>query len=154
MSKTIFGPSGGVGGHPFDDTPPYENAVISEVRIWSGACIEALQLVLDIDGEDIEYSKHGGRGGNLSIIKLAQNEYITEVYGRYGSYVDSLCIRTSQGQIRRFGGQGGHSEFIYTAPQGYNIIGFWGRAGNIVDALGIHICPLSYSHDWNMNPDK
>ena len=142
MSKIIFGPSGGVGGHPYDDSPPYENARVSELRVWSGSCVDAMQLVLDIDGENCEYIKHGGNGGNLGIIRLTYDEHITEVYGRYGSYVDSLSLRTNKGQIRRFGGQGGHSEFIFTAPQGYCIIGFWGRAGHILDALGVHLAKV------------
>ncbi len=147
MSKIIFGPSGGVGGQPFDDCPPYENACVSEVRIWSGSCVDALQIVLGIDGEDCESVKHGGSGGNLGIMKLAAGEYITEIYGRYGSYVDSLSLRTNMGQVRRFGGQGGHSEFIYTAPPGYGVIGFWGRAGHILDAVGIHLAPIGEETD-------
>lgn len=141
MSKIIYGPSGGVGGQPFDDNPPYANTAVREIRIWSGTCVNAIQLVLDLDGESLEYQKHGGPGGHLGVLTLAEDEYIAEIYGQYSSYIDSLSIRTSHGQMRRFGGQGGHSEFIYVAPAGFQIIGFWGRAGHILDALGIHLCP-------------
>ncbi len=142
MSKIIFGPSGGIGGHPFDDTPPLENTELRELRIWSGSCVHAIQCILDQDGENIEHIKHGGSSGNLATMHLAHGEYITEVYGRYGSYIDSLSLRTNQGQIRRFGGQGGHSDFIYSVPQGFAIIGFWGRAGTIIDAIGVHVLKI------------
>ncbi|MEM7619446.1 MAG: jacalin-like lectin [Pseudomonadota bacterium] len=113
-----------------------------EVRVWSSTCINAMQLVLDVDGEAIEYHKHGGNGGHLGGMALSHNEYILEIYGRFGSYIDSLTFRTNLGQIRRFGGQGGHVDFIYASPANYQIIGFWGRAGHIIDAIGVHIAPV------------
>lgn len=142
MSRVIFGPSGGVGGHPFDDEPYLEHARLSEVRVWSGYAVNAVQLLLDIDGEAVESRKHGGRGGSLGILKLDDGEYLSEIYGRYGSYIESLCMRTNRGQIRRFGGQGGCTEFVYLAPQGFQICGFWGCAGELIDSIGIHLAPL------------
>lgn len=142
MSKMIFGPTGGVSGTPFDDTPPYNDSKIKEIRVWSGTCIEALQSVHAIDGEAVEGKRHGGRSGHLGVMKLADDEYVIEIYGRYASYIESLNIRTNHGQVRRFGGQGGHAEFIYTAPSGFQIIGFWGRAGHLLDAIGVHITPV------------
>ncbi len=142
MSRVILGPSGGVGGRPFDDEPLLEHAKLSEVRVWSGYAINAVQLLFHIDGEAVEGSKHGGRGGTVGVLKLDDGEYLSEIYGRYGSYVESLCVRTNRGQIRRFGGQGGCAEFVYLAPQGFQISGLWGNAGETIDSIGVHLAPL------------
>lgn len=142
MSTVVFGPSGGVGGQPFDDEPPAEHAKVRELRVWAGAQVDAIQTVLDVDGEAVEGVKHGGNSGNLSVLTLGDNEYITEVYGRFGSYIEILNIRTNKGQSRRFGGQGGIIDFLYVAPSGFQIIGFWGRSGRLIDSLGVHIAPV------------
>ncbi|GBF25981.1 hypothetical protein MnTg02_01017 [bacterium MnTg02] len=147
MSRAIFGPSGGVGGHPFDDEPYLEHARLSEIRVWSGYAINAVQLLFDIDGDAVESRKHGGHSGSIGTLRLDDGEYLTEIYGRYGSYVESLCLRTNRGQIRRFGGQGGSNEFVYLAPQGFQITGFWGCAGEMIDSIGVHIAPVSVASD-------
>ncbi len=142
MTVVILGPSGGVGGTPFDDEPPLEQPRIREVRVWSGACVEAMQLVLDIDGEAVERPRRGQGSESFGVVKLAPGEVITEIYGRYGSYVESLTFRTSRGQVRRFGGQKGAQEFVYLAPEGFHIVGFWGRAGRVLDAIGVHLAAI------------
>ena len=140
MSNSIFGPSGGVSGQPFDDAPPQDNVSVKEVRVWASGPIDSVQTVLTIDGETIENAKHGGGAGTFGVVRLEDQEYITEIYGRYGSYVESLNIRTNRGQIRRFGGQGGVNEFLFVAPQGYQIVGFWGRSSQLIDSIGVHVC--------------
>lgn len=140
MSNSIFGPSGGVGGQPFDDEPPQDNVSVKEVRVWASGAIDSVQTVLTVDGETIENARHGGHTGTFGVVRLDDDEYITEIYGRYGSYVESFNIRTNKGQIRRFGGQGGVNEFLYVAPQGYQIVGFWGRASRLIDSIGVHVC--------------
>ncbi len=139
MSFAVLGPSGGVGGRPFDDEPPREGARVREVRVWAGGLVDAVQLVLEIEGQLVERPKHGGAAGNLAVIRLADDEYLTEIYGRYSSYIDALNIRTTSGQTGRFGGQGGANDFLYVAPDGYRIVGFWGRSGRLLDSIGVHL---------------
>lgn len=143
MSSAVLGPSGGVGGQPFDDEPTEDGARLREIRVWAGNTIDAVQLVVEIEGQTIERPKHGGAGGNLGIVRLADDEYVTEIYGRYGSYIEQLSIRTNNGQTGRFGGRGGANEFLYVAPDGYKIVGLWGRAGRILDAIGVHIARVA-----------
>lgn len=145
MSTVVFGPSGGIGGQPFDDEPPDEGASVREIRVWSGSTLDAIQLVLDIGGEAVERTKHGGNAGNLSIMKLDETEFITEVYGRYSGYIESLSIRTNLGKNRRFGALAGVMDFLYVAPPGFHIIGFWGRSSRVIDSIGVHLVPVSSS---------
>ena len=81
----------------------------------------------------------GGGGGARKDLLLQPGEYITEVFGRSGDYVDSLTIRTggSRSQTMTWGGSGGSRSFDYKAPPGTEIVFFWGRSGQYLDAIGV-----------------
>lgn len=143
MASVIAGPSGGVGGVPFDDDPPADGGILRELRVWSGISIEGLQIVMMIDGVLIERPRVGSTTAGFASVMLDPDEVITEVYGHYGSYIEQLSIRTSRGRNRRFGGITSGREFAYFAPEGMQIIGFWGRAGRLIDALGVHFAAIS-----------
>ena len=136
------GPSGGVGGSAFDDPPPQAFARVREVRIWSGISVEALQLIHSCEGEIVEQPKRGQSTAGFSILKLDPGEYIMEISGRYSSYIDQLEIRTNKGVIKRYGSAIGLHDFQYQAPENYQIIGFWGRAARLIDAIGVYYSPL------------
>ncbi|MCP4358335.1 MAG: hypothetical protein GY796_10000, partial [Chloroflexi bacterium] len=81
----------------------------------------------------------GGQGGGLTVWDFMQGEYIQAIEGIYGGdLVDELCIRTNR-DYRCFGGRGGSVNFRYQAPPGYKINGFWGRAGQYLDAIGVFL---------------
>ena len=156
------GPSGGQGGSPFDDGelgnfirsfnplpfPILAGGVqIARVRVFSGAYIDSIQVTYapsaGITGQP---GKHGGGGGARKDLLLQPGEYITEVSGRSGDYVDSLTIRTggSRSQTMTWGGSGGSRSFDYKAPPGTQIVGFWGRSGQYLDAIGVNMAtPLT-----------
>ena len=50
--------------------------------------------------------------------------------------VDSMQIQTNKQLYHRNGGQGGANDYVWQAPAGQQIIGFWGRSGSYIDALG------------------
>lgn len=132
------GPSGGTGGKEFSDQRVPENAKVSEVRIWSGKFIDAIQMVHETsDGKLIELEKHGGRGGNFASFRLERDEYITGIKGWYGQYIDSIRIITNKQVSIHYGGKGGGSEFFYEAPPGFEVVGFIGRSGQYIDSIGI-----------------
>ena len=136
------GPSGGVGGQPFDDPPPHDHAKIRELRIWSGLSIEAVQIVHTCEGEIFERPKRGQSTLGFSIMKLGPGELITEISGRYSGYIDQLEIRSNKNNVKRFGSARGLYDFHYQAPENYHISGLWGRAGRLIDTLGIYITPM------------
>jgi hypothetical protein len=137
------GPTGGSGGQPFSDEPGgARSRSVAQVRVWSGNVVDSVQMVWkDEDGEH-SADRHGGTGGRMEVFELQEGETITRVTGRYGASIDSIVFHTSEGRTSKaYGGQGGAAEFIYAAPDGYEIAGFWGRKAVALDALGVVIRP-------------
>src|SRR5262245_29188065 len=136
------GPSGGTGGHDFNDPQQFPFR-IAEVRVHSGRYIDAIQVVYTQEDRGRCFGQragdwHGGTGGsNQSSFRLDCDEYVVRVAGNYGEFVDSLSVETNKGRSMKWGGGGGKGKFSYTIPEGYMLHGFWGRAGQYVDALGI-----------------
>jgi Jacalin-like lectin domain len=93
-------------------------------------------MLLLLGSQDSQKSMGGG-GGVRKVLSLQPGEYITEVSGRYGSLVDSITTRTSRSQTMTWGGLGGVKGFDYQAPPGTQIVGFWGRSGQLIDAIGV-----------------
>jgi hypothetical protein len=124
---------GGSGGGKFSDAPP-DSAHVVAFHVRSGAFVDAVQIIYDT----IDLPKHGGDGGEFnSTIRLEPGEYIAAVAGTSDVYVNCLMIETSTG--RRFGpfGKCSGSRFVLNAPVGYEIVGFVGRSGVYVDAIGV-----------------
>lgn len=155
-----IGPSGGGGGHPFDDGMPKQNAIISQVLVRSGTWIDGIQIMYGdkhCGGTETEY--HGGTGGQPQYIDLRRDEYISGISGRYGNYIDKLQIHISStgkeqgegardGRVVAFGGTGGHTNFSFEAPKGTEVIGFIGRSATYLDAIGIIVRP----RQWKIRP--
>lgn len=139
------GPSGGTGGTYFTDDQTAgryssDNRRLSEVRVRSGIYIDAIQTVyVNSVGQTFTSPWHGGKGGALSVFKLDPDEYIVRVNGKHGWFIDHLEIVTNKGRMKGWGGTGGQRSFIYTAPQGAQIISFFGYCGDYLDAVGVSL---------------
>lgn len=137
-----MGPSGGYGGSPFIDSIP-SGAVADSVQIRNGAYIDALQMNLRLlNGQIQEMDQHGGDGGTAETFSLNDDEHITAISGRYGQYVDSIRFHTNMRVSPTYGGSGGDADYYYAAPPGWQIVGFYGRSGAYIDAIGIVLAPL------------
>ncbi len=133
MSNAIEGPSGGWGGSEFADNPP-PNARVTAVNIRSGDTVESVQMVLDSGN----LPRHGGTGGTPHVFELDEGESITSIEGRYGDVVDSLTIHTSNERTSpRYGGTGGRVPYAYNPTKKDRIVGFSGRSGSEVEAIGV-----------------
>lgn len=132
-----LGPSGGTGGQEFLDQPIPKDSKVIEVKVRSGSLIDAVQIVYESRNGRHELPKHGGDGGQLNVFPLDQNEYITGLSGRFGSQVDSIRIHTNLQTSPVYGGAGGVAEYHYYAPENTEIIGFYGRSGSLIDAIGV-----------------
>ena len=67
-------------------------------------------------------------------------EVITRINGRNGSEVDHIHIATNQrGEILSAGGNGGSNDYVFEAPPGSQIIGFFGRSGKPDGGQGVHV---------------
>ena len=134
----VEGPSGGTNGQEFSDLKKIQDhpeSTVAEVRIWSGERVDAIQIVMhDKNGAAYDLDKHGGNGGGYQVLTMSQDEKIVEVSGTYGVEVDSIEIVTSKGKTLKGGGFGGGSHFQY---QSDSILGFVGRSGDRIDAIGV-----------------
>lgn len=152
MTRIICGPSGGTGGGAFLDEVP-GGTTVGALVIRSGDLINSVQFLhVDDDGVVVESKAHGGLGGTARTVPLGENTAIVGISGRYGIFVDFLEIRTAirdqsgafqKSETLKFGGKGGAANFFYQAPPGYEIVGFLGRSGKGVDAIGAVFRPLA-----------
>ncbi len=136
--------AGGQGGNPFTDPQPAAGTRVTEVRIWSGEVIDAIQMVYaSASGSTVLTIHHGGSGGRLSVFRLDADEYITGISGRYGDVIDSLRIHTNKKTSPLYGGSGGSRDYRLEVPSGAEALGFAGRSAERVDAVGLVYAPLN-----------
>lgn len=72
------------------------------------------------------------------------NEYITLVEGTTDGKLTSLKFTTSKGRTSpAFGNEDGR-KFVFERT-GFKLVGFCGRSGSVIDALGAHFAPFPAS---------
>ncbi|XP_072964195.1 jacalin-related lectin 19-like [Typha angustifolia] len=143
MGKTVIkmGPCGGMGGAARDINVDGVERII-KVRIRHGSAIDAIMVFYDRNGHHEWSDSFGGTGGDLTEINLMPNEYFTSIEGRYGNYDGFLVIRslTFVSNLSTYGPYGveGGVPFYLPAVNG-KIIGFHGRSGVYLDAIGTYV---------------
>ncbi|KAG8654618.1 jacalin-related lectin 3 isoform X2 [Manihot esculenta] len=143
----VVGPWGGQDGHRWDD------GVYSTVRqliIAHGSGIDSIQIEYDKKGTPIWSEKHGGSGGTrIDKVKLDDpGEYLTSIHGHYGSsnewgwpvFVRSLTLQSNKRTYGPFGVEQG--TFFSFPMTGGKIVGFHGKSGQFLDAIGIYLKPV------------
>ena len=135
------GPFGGAGGSAFDRIAP-QGAHISSVMVRAGSNIDNLRLLYsDVKGAPAGDTGWIGTstGGTLSTFTIPANDYLERVELWQGGVVDRIRLTTRAGLTATYGG------FVSTLASmslaGHEIIGFHGRVGNLVDALGVTLRP-------------
>ncbi|TVU20432.1 hypothetical protein EJB05_36640, partial [Eragrostis curvula] len=165
VSKKLMkvGPWGGTGGHPWDDGG---HTGIRSITMSYDRCIDSISLEYDRDGLAVPGERHGGAGGNQttkartltvnSLDKISRilqiglsfpDEYLTAVSGHYSPIaaggspvIRSLAFRTN---LRAYGPFGAAEGTPFTFPvDGGVIVGFCGRSGWQLDAVGLYVAPL------------
>jgi hypothetical protein len=130
--------AGGSGGNAFSDNEFRSGGRILEIRVFAGQWIDGIQIVYELaDGQIVTGSRHGGSGGRQNSFRLDPDEYITGISGRYGERVDSFQIRTNRRTSPMFGGSGGNRDYLIEVPYGEQGVGFTGRSGIYLDAIGL-----------------
>ncbi|KAK7333222.1 hypothetical protein VNO80_29987 [Phaseolus coccineus] len=158
------GPWGGKGGYLWDD------GVYSTVRqlvISHGEGIDSIQIEYDKNGRSIWSLKYGGSGGyKIDKIKLDYpDEFLTSIDGYFGSltqlgpiFIRSLSFESNRKIYGPFGVEQG--TYFSLPMTGGKIVGFLGRYGWHVDAIGVKLKSsqqpspskaLSYSHSYVTN---
>ncbi|VVA93307.1 unnamed protein product [Arabis nemorensis] len=134
---------GGPGGNIWDD------GVFDDVKkVYVGrdaACVTYVKFDYVRDGRIEEIREHG------KVVQIPQeflldypNEYITSVEGTYGKVINtnnniltSLAFTTSEG---RTSPTFGATKFVLE-DNGRQIVGFHGRSGTVIDAIGAYFAP-------------
>ncbi|MGB6300438.1 MAG: LamG-like jellyroll fold domain-containing protein, partial [Rivularia sp. (in: cyanobacteria)] len=147
---------------PQQDAP---QSRIKRLMLRCACAIDALQVEyenLATQPPQIYQSQsYGGNGGGYAEFRIYSGDYLTKISGTWGKqspkdpYEDivSLQFHTSQGASSRiFGGENPNKEvesFEFTAPEGYEIIGFFGSVGsrNILARLGVYLQAIESSNE-------
>ncbi|XP_044962818.1 jacalin-related lectin 19-like isoform X2 [Hordeum vulgare subsp. vulgare] len=141
------GPWGGTGGNPWDDGG--HTGIRGITLSYDHRCVVSIAVEYDRSGLTVPGERHGGAGGNHTTqFKLCfPDEHLTAVSGRYGAVapggspvIRSLAFRTERAAYGPFGAVEG-TPFQF-AVEGGVIVGFCGRSGWQLDAVGMYVAPL------------
>lgn len=142
-----MGPAGGRGGNLYTDFT-YSNDKISQIVVWTGAVVDAIQLGrCRVDGTFYYSDKHGGSGGTPGYFNLAADEYVTAVRGysnktSRGAVLTAVAFTTNKRMSGWYGQPSGVS-FELVVPDGFYITGLMGTSGGYLDSLGIYMTKLN-----------
>ncbi|XP_030484910.2 jacalin-related lectin 3 [Cannabis sativa] len=164
------GPWGGTGGSSFDEGAGYTG--VKQINISRNVGIVYIRVLYDRKGESVWGTKHGGTGGFKfdKVILDYPNEILTHISGSYGpamimgpQVIKSLTFHTTKGKHGPYGEEqaGGGGCFTSKVREG-RIVGFHGRRGLFLDAIGVHIlegkivaaAPAAVDHTSNLINSK
>lgn len=126
------GAAQGSGAQQFKDDNVLASWNVTSINVWSGKLVNALQVVFKDDkGTEVDGPVDGGTDAALTpfVISADEGEYLQKITGNCGDALDSLVLTTNQRSSIRFGGTGGPNPYTFEAPDGYEIVGFWGTHG-------------------------
>ncbi|KAF7027329.1 hypothetical protein CFC21_039374 [Triticum aestivum] len=137
-----MGPCGGPGGDVWKMDVRGGDRIV-KVILWHAGAVDAISVSYERDGR-IEQTEHWGKpeGRQRSEICLEPDEYLTGMKGHAGEFGGSYLVGalTLVGNRRSFGPYGTRKGAPFELPAaGGRIIGFHGRSGGLVDALGIYV---------------
>jgi Jacalin-like lectin domain len=142
----VNGPSGGTGGNS-GDTDSDEGLLEPGTRVArvelghdvSHGAVGRIQFThLRNNGTILDLPNHGGFGGEQLTFDLDREEHIIKISGTYDKFVRSITVETNN-PVKQLtvGNQVGAGKYTYEAPSGFEIVGFYGRSGALVDAIGV-----------------
>lgn len=77
---------------------------------------------------------------NLQVTLEYPDEHLISISGHVSSYIRSLTFESNK---RRYGPFGSRRGLPFSLPpMGRKIVGFYGKSGRLVDAIGVYLKPL------------
>ncbi|MFE7270324.1 jacalin-like lectin [Streptomyces sp. NPDC057623] len=139
-ASDFFGGPHGTAFNDADDLPASVSPRTLALR--GGSRLDALSLTHD-GGRTLT---HGGTGGTATSLTLATGEHLTSVKLTQGqkdsrTRIFSAAFTTDKGRTLSAGTATSDSR-TFTAPSGWQIAGFTGRAGDELDKLGVLYAPI------------
>ncbi|GLT33911.1 hypothetical protein SLA2020_084640 [Shorea laevis] len=137
------GPWGGEGGTNWSYHPKAE---IIEIIIRSGWAIDCISFKCNDMNSSEDSLRFGGDGGGEHKVSIDwPSEYLTCISGTFGQFFSvGVLLRSLRFQTNRnkYGPYGWEVGYRFTLPiEGGSIVGFHGRAGTYLDAIGFYIEP-------------
>ncbi|MEV7434783.1 jacalin-like lectin [Streptomyces griseoviridis] len=135
---------GGPHGTAFNDAATLPaTASPRTLTLRGGARLDAVALAHDGGATPL----HGGTGGTATSLTLATGEHLTSVKLTQGqkdsrTRIFSAAFTTDRGRTLSAGTATSDTR-TFTAPAGWQIAGFTGRAGDEVDKLGVLYAPIT-----------
>jgi hypothetical protein len=149
-----LGPSGGDGGQGFNGESEIGRSPdvhLARIVVHGDRFVDSISTqYVTPDGRISGGARHGGDGGDPRELDLAPGEFVTAISGRFGTLLDRIVIDTNRRKEALAIGANFRvleprspfpAAYRYEAPEGAEIIGFFGRSGTFIDALGV-ICRL------------
>ena len=132
MTTKNTGFYGGNGGTEFTDTHDVDSwGRITQIFVRHGSEVDSIATTF----ANGQYLVHGGTGGDLSVINLDDDEFITKVDMRSAARLDQITFYSSFGKkYGPYGGNGGSPSSVDF--QGDVLQYFFGRSGSRMDAIG------------------
>lgn len=137
---------GGSGGNAFNflSNEAVVNSKPTSITMNAGNRVDGLSLTYG-DGTVL---RQGGTGGTVKTLQLAVNEYLTEATFYKKSYNGDNRIfyaefKTNTGRVISGGTKTGEAMTV-SAPSGHYIAGFFGRAKDNIDQIGVITKVLSH----------
>jgi hypothetical protein len=139
-ASDFFGGPHGTAFNDADDLPPAPSPRTLTLR--GGARLDAVSLTHD-GGTALT---HGGTGGTAASLTLAAGEHLTSVKLTQGqkdgrTRLFSAAFTTDRDRTLSAGTATSDTK-TFTAPSGWQIVGFTGRAGAALDKLGVVYAPV------------
>ncbi|QOV34734.1 endonuclease [Streptomyces ferrugineus] len=134
---------GGPHGTAFNDADDLPGTVSPRTLTLRGASrLDAVSLTHD-GGTTLS---HGGTGGTATSLTLASGEHLTSVKLTQGqkdgrTRIFSAAFTTDKGRTLTSGTATSATK-TFTAPSGWQIVGFTGRSGDEIDKLGVLYAPI------------
>lgn len=136
--------AGGPGGKSFEDRVE-AGWRIAAIVVRAGDMVDAIQLHSISGRQRQEHPVRGGPRGKVHIVRLQPDEHVTGLSGRFGRYVRVVTVHTNKGKHGPYGtkrSDGQDRPFDLRVPEGHRVVGFRGRCGDRLDAIGLITEPV------------
>ncbi|MFC5213372.1 jacalin-like lectin [Streptomyces coerulescens] len=139
-ASDFFGGPHGTAFNDADDLPA--TPAPRTLTLRGGSRLDAVTLTHD--GGTV--LTHGGTGGTATSLTLASGEHLTSVKLTQGqkngrTRIFSAAFATDKGRTLSSGTAASDAK-TFTAPSGWQIVGFTGRSGDEIDKLGVLYAPI------------
>ncbi|XP_074263622.1 jacalin-related lectin 3 [Silene latifolia] len=153
QKAVVVGPWGSQSGSSWDDGV---YSAVRQIIVTHGAGVDSIQIEYDKQGSPVWGDKHGGNGGyKTDQVKLAYpEEFLISINGYYGHLYAGgpICVRslTFVSNLKTHGPFGvDQGSYFYLPKTGDRIVGFHGRSGWHLDAIGAYMNPIHQKNESN-----